>query len=39
MRKAECTAGVQMKDIIFVLATVFFFGVAILYVRWCDRLK
>lgn len=31
--------GVSMTDIVFVLATVFFFGVAILYVCWCERLK
>jgi hypothetical protein len=28
-----------MADLAFVLATVIFFGVAILYVRGCDRLK
>jgi hypothetical protein len=29
----------MMTDLAFVLATVLFFGVAILYVRWCERLK
>jgi hypothetical protein len=29
----------MMTDLVFVLATVIFFGVAILYVRGCDRLK
>jgi len=28
-----------MTDILFVFVTVFFFGVAIFYVRWCERLK
>jgi len=28
-----------MLDIIFVIATVVFFGVAVLYVRACERLK
>jgi len=28
-----------MKDIAFVLATVLFFGLAILYLRACERLK
>jgi len=28
-----------MKDFVFVLATVLFFGLAILYLRGCERLK
>jgi len=28
-----------MMDLVFVLATLVFFGVAILYVRGCERLK
>jgi hypothetical protein len=34
-------AGLElvMMDFVFVLATVLFFGAAILYVRGCERLK
>ena len=28
-----------MRDISFVLATMLFFGIAILYLRGCERLK
>ncbi len=28
-----------MLDIVFVVATIFFFAVALAYVRGCDRLK
>jgi hypothetical protein len=28
-----------MTDLAFILVTAFFFGVAILYVRGCERLK
>jgi len=31
--------GLAMLDVVFVAATLAFFGLAILYVRGCDRLK
>ena len=31
--------GAEMSDVIFVLATVAFFGVGILYLKGCERLK
>jgi hypothetical protein len=31
--------GAEMSDIIFVLATVVFFGLSILYLKGCERLK
>lgn len=31
--------GAEMSDVIFVLATVVFFGLSILYLKGCERLK
>ncbi len=31
--------GVDVTDLVFVLATLLFFGVAIVYIRGCERLR
>lgn len=36
---AAATGRFAMKDLIFVLAVVIFFGVSILYVYGCERLR
>ena len=38
-RNIQETARFVMLDVIFVAATIVFFGVAVLYVRGCERLK
>jgi len=31
--------GIALQDVLFVAATIFFFAVAVLYIRGCERLK
>jgi hypothetical protein len=35
----EASGGICVADLVFVLVTLAFFGVAIVYLRGCERLK
>ncbi len=39
MPKTKIVGGKEMLDVIFVLVTIVFFALSILYVHGCDRLK
>jgi hypothetical protein len=38
-KEKELSVGIPMRDIAFILVTVLFFALALLYLRGCERLK